>query len=116
MSDESDNESEDDEWESLGTYKVENPDWLTEMDIQILDALARGLTLTPSIIADNTDRSRAGVSQRLSTLQAAGYVEKIDRGKYEITEEGMEFLSGRLLNPEKLWQFDEEDAQDEEES
>jgi predicted transcriptional regulator len=52
----------------------------------------------------------------LSTLQAAGYVEKVDRGKYEITEDGVEFLSGRLLRENKLWDIDDEDVQDEEDS
>ena len=117
MSDESGDDPRDsDKWELAGTYTVKQPDWLTEMDIQILDALARGLTLSPSIIAENTDRSRSGVSRRLNTLQAAGYVEKVSRGKYEITEEGMEFLAGRLIPEEGRWYFDEEDLQDGEDS
>lgn len=64
------------------------PDWLTEMDREILDAMSTGLTLTPAIIAENIDRSRKGVSNRLSSLQAGGLVEKIERGKYEITDKG----------------------------
>lgn len=67
---------------------VNEPEWLTEMDKEILDAMSMGLTLTPAIIAENIDRSRKGVSNRLSSLQAGGLVEKVDRGKYEITDEG----------------------------
>ncbi len=70
------------------------PDWLTEMDKEILDAMSTGLTLTPAIIAENIDRSRKGVSNRLSSLQAGGLVEKIERGKYEITDEGYQIHIG----------------------
>ena len=94
------NEEDVPDWEDMETiasYTIEKkPDWMTETDIQILDALARGLILSPSIIADNTGKSREGISRRLNTLRAADYVEKVDRGKYEITESGMDFLKGRL--------------------
>lgn len=63
-------------------------DWMTETDALILNALLSGLTLSPSIIADNIDRSRENVSRRLSTMQAGGLVKKVDRGKYEITKLG----------------------------
>lgn len=68
------------------------PEWMTDMDIEILEVLSSELTLTPSIIAENIDRSREGVSQRLSTLQAGGYVTKQKRGKYSITPDGLEFF------------------------
>jgi restriction endonuclease Mrr len=68
-------------------------DWLTEMDKEILDVLGSDLTLTPSVIADNIDRSREGVGNRLSTLQAGGLVEKVDRGKYQLTDEGFRLFS-----------------------
>lgn len=66
------------------------PEWMTEMDKEILRVLNSGLILSPSIIAININRSRRGVSNRLSSLQAGGFVEKEDRGKYRITEEGKE--------------------------
>lgn len=93
----------------------EEPDWLTEMDEEILEVLSTNLTLSPSIIAENIDRSREGVSNRLNSLQAGGLVEKVDRGKYNITDEGLEVYHGMeelnvayLYSPEALgWKDDE---------
>lgn len=72
----------------------EEPDWLTDMDEEILEVLSTNLTLSPSIIAENIDRSREGVSNRLNSLQAGGLVRKIDRGKYNITDEGLRVYHG----------------------
>ena len=66
----------------------ERPDWLTQLDREILEVLSSGLVLTPSIIAENIDRSRTGVNQRLSSLQAGGLIKRVDRGKYKITDKG----------------------------
>ena len=70
------------------------PDWFTGADAHILFILNSGLTLTPSIIAENSDVTRQTVSKRLNTLQAGGYVEKIDRGKYKITPDGRFVVTG----------------------
>jgi len=64
----------------------EQLDWLTEMDEEILEILSTGLTLGPTAIAQNIDRSREGVSNRLNSLQAGGLVEKVDRGKYRLAD------------------------------
>jgi DNA-binding Lrp family transcriptional regulator len=64
----------------------EKPDWLTEMDEEILEILSTGLTLGPTAIAENIDRSREGVSNRLNSLQAGGLVEKVGRGKYKLAD------------------------------
>jgi len=66
----------------------DTPDWFTEADGQILFVMYTGLVLTPSIIAENTDVTRQTVSKRLDTLRAAGFVEKLNRGKYKITKDG----------------------------
>lgn len=71
----------------------DTPDWFTSSDGYILFVLYTGLTLTPSIIAENTDVTRQTVSRRLETLQAGGLVEKVERGKYEITKEGAYLVS-----------------------
>lgn len=106
-----------------GGHIVENmenadrPDWLTEMDEEILDVLSTNLVLSPSIIAENIDRSREGVSNRLNSLQAGGLVEKVDRGKYEITDEGValyigkdEFEKSDWYSPERIgWKTEEID-------
>ena len=65
------------------------PDWLTDMDKEILEVLRSGLILTPSIISENIGRSRKGVSNRINSLQAGELVKKVDRGKYRITDEGI---------------------------
>jgi predicted transcriptional regulator len=71
----------------------EVPDWLTEMDREIINVLGTNLILTPSIIAENIGRSREGVGNRLNALQAGGLVEKVDRGKYRLTEEGHAYMT-----------------------
>ncbi|MFU1782592.1 MarR family transcriptional regulator [Haloarcula japonica] len=70
----------------------EVPDWLTEMDKEIINVLGTNLILSPSIIAENIGRSREGVGNRLNSLQAGGLVRKVDRGKYELTEEGYKYM------------------------
>lgn len=98
--DEGENSSNDEErW--IKEIKNDEPDWLTETDVFILRTLNTGLVLTPSIIAENIDHARPTVSRRLNTLQAAGHVKKIDRGKYIITDEGKEFLDGRIVYEEE---------------
>lgn len=59
------------------------PSALEPIDKQILDVLHEGRN-SPSNIADVTDASRQWVHQRLSVLEAAGYVENIGRGVYEL--------------------------------
>jgi len=86
-------------------------DWMTDMDEEILQILASELILSPSIISENIDRSRAGVSRRLNALEAGGLVEKLDRGKYKITYDGFELVS----EPVEVSDFDptEENSIDE---
>jgi len=79
----------------------EEPDWLTEMDKEILRILSTNLILTPSIIAENIDRSREGVSNRLNALQAGGLVNKVDRGKYSLSEKGNKAIEV-FGDPEKI--------------
>lgn len=67
------------------------------MDERILEALRScGLVLSPAIIAYNIDKSREAVTRRLSDLTEYGLTERVERGKYKITEEGKEYLSGDL--------------------
>lgn len=70
-------------------------EWTTELDVKILNVLGYGHTLTPSVIADNIDSSRVSVSRRLNSLTAGGLVEKVERGKYEITWDGRRFIHGQ---------------------
>jgi len=82
------------------------PDWLTEMDKEILEVLRSELILTPSIISENIGRSRKGVSNRINSLQAGELVRKVDRGKYRITSEGMavwQSLDGSKYESRREW-------------
>lgn len=71
-------------------------DWMTPMDDRILEVLNAGLVLSPTIIAYNIDKSREAVGRRLSDLSESGLVRRIERGRYEITDIGREYLSGNL--------------------
>ena len=73
------------------------PDWITDVDREVLSILNMNLTLSPSIIAENIDRSRSSVSRRLSTLTAGGLVEKVDRGMYRITRTGVDVLENEKI-------------------
>lgn len=74
----------------------ELPEWTTEMDKEILKLLNTEMTLTPTVVAENIDRSRGAVARRLNTLEAGGLVIKVDRGKYRITTEAMDMVEGGL--------------------
>ncbi len=65
---------------------------LNDTDIAILKQLSSG-RCTPSYLAKQTKFTRQAIQGRLSVLQAAEYVEKIDTGLYEITDEGQSALS-----------------------
>ena len=77
------------------TARHEQTDWTTETDTEILTALAKNLVLSPTIIAENIDKSRVTVSRRLDSLRAGGLVEKVERGRYKITWDGELYLRGK---------------------
>lgn len=79
--------------------KSELPECTTEMNREILEILNTELVLTPTVIAENIDRSRGAISRRLNALEAGGLVKKTDRGKYVITKEATDmFTRGWTLN------------------
>lgn len=67
---------------------------VTEVDHPILQCVTFGHISTSAIVAGTIDRSRGAVSGRSKTLRAGGYVEKVDRGKYSITREGTDAITG----------------------
>lgn len=72
------------------------------IDDRILEALATsGLVLSPSVIAFNIDKSRSEVNRRLSVLVEHGFVERVKRGYYKITEDGKRYLAGDV-DPDNL--------------
>lgn len=72
-------------------------EWQQPLDDEILELLAdTDIVLTPSIIAFNIDRSREGVAHRILVLEKYGMVEKVERGKYRISDIGEGYLKGDL--------------------
>lgn len=72
-------------------------EWMKPTDDQILEILGdSGLVLTPQIIAFNAGFDRSHVNKRLSEFVEKGLVRRVERGKYEITNEGRGYLSGEV--------------------
>ncbi|MFB6354091.1 MAG: helix-turn-helix domain-containing protein [Halobacteriales archaeon] len=69
-------------------------DWMTPMDDEILELFhSTELVLTPAVIAHNLDYTRESVNRRLRSLQEHGLVERVERGKYRLTELGAQYLN-----------------------
>ncbi|RDZ38761.1 transcriptional regulator [Haloferax sp. Atlit-47N] len=67
------------------------------IDERILEVLSSSkLILSPTIIAENIDKSRSEVSRRLTELSERGLVSKVRRGRYEIADLGNEYLAGKI--------------------
>ena len=65
------------------------------IDDRILESLdSSDMILSPSVIAINIDKSRDEVNRRLSTLTKNGLVNRVQRGYYEITDLGQDYLEG----------------------
>lgn len=78
-------------------------EWMRPVDEQILKVFnSSELVLTPSIIAYNIGYSSKEVNRRLSTMTDHGYVERIEHGKYRMTEVGGSYLHGRLDAPQEV--------------
>lgn len=75
----------------------ERPEWMSNTDVLLLVALDSSEllpVLSPSILAYNLGMSREHASRRLAELSDHGYVEKLEDGKYGLSERGKTFLSG----------------------
>lgn len=72
-------------------------EWMLPVDDAILDLFhSKGLVLTPAIIAYNIDYSREEVNRRLVELESRGFVTKVERGKYRITNLGNQYVEGGI--------------------
>jgi DNA-binding IclR family transcriptional regulator len=74
----------------------ERPDWMSNTDVLLLVALDSSDLLpvqSPSILGYNLGMSREHASRRLAKLSEHGFVEKIEDGKYSVSESGKMFLS-----------------------
>lgn len=74
------------------------PEWMSETDVLIIISLDSSHILqvvSPNILAYNLGISREHISRRLSKLTEEGYVEKVDKGKYALSDDGKTFLLER---------------------
>lgn len=77
-------------------------EWMVPMDDEILELFhSTELVLTPSIIAYNTGYSREEVNRRLRELTDHGLMDRVERGKYRITELGESYLIGQYTTTDK---------------
>lgn len=73
----------------------QHAEWMMPVDDAILEILySSGLVLTPAVISYNIDYSREEVNRRLRKLETEGLVERVERGKYRVTESGEQYLKG----------------------
>ena len=78
----------------------QSAEWMMPIDDAILEVLSSsGLILTPAVIAVNIDYSREEVNRRLSRLETEGLVERVERGKYRLTDRGEQYLDGESEPP-----------------
>lgn len=72
---------------------------MSREDFRILEALGDPEILvvqSPAIIAYNLDMTRPHVSNRLSAFTEHGLVEKIENGRYQLSDLGHAYLEGQL--------------------
>lgn len=80
---------------------------MTQADDRILETLeSSDLTLTPRVLAENTDYSRNYINKRMKELRESGLVVRVGDGFYEISDRGRAYLAGEL-NAEDLERDDE---------
>ena len=70
---------------------------MTQGDDRILETLeSSGLTLSPAVIAHNTDYSGNYINKRVRKLNNHDLVERVDEGMYRITDCGRAYLTGEI--------------------
>ncbi|WP_126662005.1 winged helix-turn-helix domain-containing protein [Haloterrigena salifodinae] len=71
--------------------------WMNQTDSRILELLNESnLILSPAVTAINLDYSRNWVSRRMSKLENADLIEKVDGSYYQITDRGRAYLEGEI--------------------
>lgn len=79
----------------------QNATWMVPLDDEILEVLySTGLVLTPAVIAYNLEYSREEVNRRLTRLESEGMVERVQRGKYQLSERGERYVDGHSVSGE----------------
>lgn len=95
------NEIRNQEWATVvweDPRKAREPsEWMKPMDEDILELChSTDLILTPVVISINLDYSRDEVNRRVSVLTNHDLLERVKRGKYQITDKGNAYLRGEL--------------------
>lgn len=82
--------------------------WMTPADVSILtflsnckDNAGNFAIQTPMTISLNTGYSDTHVGARCRTLETHGLIERTDRGKYRLSDDGASLLNGGM-NPSEL--------------
>ncbi|MXR21364.1 transcriptional regulator [Halobacterium sp. PCN9] len=74
---------------------------MVPLDDEILEVLySTRLVLTPAVIAYNIEYSREEVNRRLRRLESEGMVERVQRGKYQLSERGKRYVDGHPVSGE----------------
>lgn len=72
-------------------------EWMRPVDEHILELFhSAHLVFSPAIVAYNIDYSTKEVNRRLTALDEHALLEKVDRGKYRLTELGESYMEGSL--------------------
>jgi len=71
-------------------------DWMVPSDDRILELLREEGNLTPKAVEDFGGPVQGHANDRLPKLSKAGLVERISRGLYRITDDGLAYLNEDL--------------------
>ena len=72
------------------------PSWVSQADERILEYFEEEGTASAEMMSEENrvELNKNYITQRLSLLYSAGFLEKTARGVYRITPKGQEYLSG----------------------
>jgi len=79
----------------------EPADWMTRSDDRILDTIEAEGNMTPLALSSEGERPRLDITrnwagQRCRLLVEYGLLERLEKGLYGITDDGMAYLEGDL--------------------
>ncbi|WP_336364885.1 phage repressor protein [Halalkalicoccus salilacus] len=76
---------------------VERISWFSTIDYQIFEFYQiHDITVSPSVLADNIDYHPEYTGSRLRLLRKSGLLNQTEKGYYELSDLGREFLAGDL--------------------
>jgi len=76
---------------------VDAVEWFAKVDYPIMGFFeSHDIQASPSVIAWNIGYDNDYVGRRLRALSTAGFLNRIDEGRYELSDLGREFLAGDL--------------------